>query len=67
MNGWLSLVQWLSPAFPTGGYAYSHGLEQVISDGVVRSGALARGSRMRSSCRRLWSRGRISMPWQECA
>lgn len=38
MSGWLSLVQWLSPAFPTGGYAYSHGLEQVISDGVVRSG-----------------------------
>jgi urease accessory protein len=29
----LTLVQWLSPAFPTGGYAYSHGLEQVIHDG----------------------------------
>ncbi|OYU18821.1 MAG: urease accessory protein UreF [Rhodobacteraceae bacterium PARR1] len=37
--GLLSLVQWLSPAFPTGGYAYSHGLEQVIHDGLVRSGA----------------------------
>lgn len=37
--GLLSLVQWLSPAFPTGGYAYSHGLEQVIHDGGVRSGA----------------------------
>lgn len=36
--GLLSLVQWLSPAFPTGGFAYSHGLEQVISDGAVRSG-----------------------------
>lgn len=34
----LSLVQWLSPAFPTGGFAYSHGLEQVIHDGGVRSG-----------------------------
>jgi urease accessory protein len=29
----LTLVQWLSPAFPTGGYAYSHGLELVIHDG----------------------------------
>jgi urease accessory protein len=29
----LTLVQWLSPAFPTGGFAYSHGLEAVIFDG----------------------------------
>jgi urease accessory protein len=29
----LSLVQWLSPAFPTGGFAYSHGLEAVIAEG----------------------------------
>jgi urease accessory protein len=29
----LSLLQWLSPAFPTGGYAYSHGLETVIAEG----------------------------------
>mgnify|MGYP000435018571 CR=1 FL=1 len=35
----LSLVQWLSPAFPTGGFAYSHGLEQVVTDGTVRDGA----------------------------
>lgn len=39
MSGLLSLVQWLSPAFPTGGFAYSHGMEQVISDGGIRSGA----------------------------
>ena len=31
----LALVQWLSPAFPTGAFAYSHGLEQVIADGVI--------------------------------
>lgn len=31
----LSLVQWLSPAFPTGAFAYSHGLEQAISLGHV--------------------------------
>lgn len=35
----LSLMQWLSPAFPTGGFAYSHGLEQVVSDG--RAGTAA--------------------------
>ena len=33
----LSLVQWLSPAFPVGGYAYSHGLEYAISSGDVTS------------------------------
>ena len=32
----LSLTQILSPAFPTGAYAYSHGLETVIAQGVVR-------------------------------
>lgn len=32
----LALVQWLSPAFPTGGFAYSHGLETVIADGDMR-------------------------------
>ena len=27
----LALQHWLSPAFPTGAFAYSHGLEQVIA------------------------------------
>lgn len=31
----LALTQMLSPGFPTGAYAYSHGLETVIADGVV--------------------------------
>ena len=31
----LTLIQWLSPAFPTGAFAYSHGLERVISLGDV--------------------------------
>ncbi|MFN3722179.1 MAG: urease accessory protein UreF [Paracoccaceae bacterium] len=35
----LTLVQWLSPAFPTGGFAYSHGLEAAISTGQVRDAA----------------------------
>ena len=34
----LTLVQWLSPAFPVGGYAYSHGLEWAISEGQVTDG-----------------------------
>lgn len=37
--GLLSLVQWLSPAFPTGGYAYSHGLEWAVSNGDVTDAA----------------------------
>lgn len=32
----LSLMQWLSPAFPTGAFAYSHGLEQAVAAGEVR-------------------------------
>ena len=32
----LRLVQWLSPAFPTSGYAYSHGLETAMATGRVR-------------------------------
>ena len=31
----LTLTQWLSPGFPVGGFAYSSGLEQAISDGWV--------------------------------
>ncbi len=39
----LTLTQWLSPVFPVGGYAYSHGLETAISQGDVATGdALAR-------------------------
>jgi urease accessory protein len=32
----LRLAQWLSPAFPTGAFACSHGLEQVIAAGEVK-------------------------------
>jgi len=34
-QGHLSIVQWLSPAFPTGAFAYSHGLEAEIASGAV--------------------------------
>ena len=35
----LTLQHWLSPAFPTGAFAYSHGLEQVIARGDVTDAA----------------------------
>ncbi|MFC7051640.1 urease accessory protein UreF [Hansschlegelia quercus] len=35
----LPLFAWLTPAFPVGGYAYSHGLEQAVEDGDVRDAA----------------------------
>jgi len=31
----LRLMSWLSPVFPTGGFAYSAGLEQAVHDGHV--------------------------------
>lgn len=46
----IRLMTWLSPAFPTGGFAYSGGLERAVHDGLVRdaddlSGWLATVSR----------------------
>ena len=31
----LTLTQWLSPAFPTGAFAYSHGVETAIHEGWI--------------------------------
>ena len=31
------LMIWLSPAFPVGGYSYSHGLEWVVETGGVKN------------------------------
>ncbi|RUU80650.1 MAG: urease accessory protein UreF [Mesorhizobium sp.] len=31
----LRLMAWLSPAFPVGGFSYSHGLERAAHDGLV--------------------------------
>ena len=39
MNALLTLVQWLSPSFPTGAFAYSHGLEAAIASGEVETPA----------------------------
>jgi urease accessory protein len=33
----LRLLTWLSPAFPTGGFAYSHGLEWSVEAGDVKT------------------------------
>jgi len=42
VTGLLTLVQWMSPAFPVGSFAYSHGLEQAVAaDEVTTSAALA--------------------------
>ncbi len=32
----LRLLTWLSPAFPTGGFAYSHGIEWAVETGDAR-------------------------------
>lgn len=38
MSATLRLLSWLSPAFPTGGFAYSHGLEWAIEAGDISNG-----------------------------
>jgi len=38
----LRLLTWLSPAFPTGGFAWSHGLEWAVEAGDVRDEATLR-------------------------
>lgn len=39
----LRLTQWLSPAFPVSGYAYSHGLEAAMAAGRVTDAQTLRG------------------------
>jgi urease accessory protein len=34
-----TLFAWFSPAFPTGGFAYSHGLETAVAEGLIDSEA----------------------------
>ncbi len=34
-SGLYRLFAWLSPAFPVGGFSYSHGLEAAAADGIV--------------------------------
>ena len=42
-DGVLTLTQWLSPGFPVGAYAYSHGLEQVIDRGDIQDANTLQG------------------------
>lgn len=35
----LTLMQWLSPAYPVGAFSYSHGLEAMVQDGTVHDTA----------------------------
>lgn len=39
MSVLLTLTQWMSPAFPLGAFAYSHGLEAAIDAGGVSDGS----------------------------
>jgi urease accessory protein len=39
----LLLLNWMSPTFPVGGFAYSHGLEWAIESGKVSDAASLRG------------------------
>ncbi|MEO0773753.1 MAG: urease accessory UreF family protein [Pseudomonadota bacterium] len=34
----ITLTQWLSPSFPVGAFAYSHGLEAAVAEGWVKDG-----------------------------
>lgn len=34
---------WFSPAFPVGGFAYSHGIESAVEEGIVTNGAALAG------------------------
>lgn len=38
-SGVMTLMTWLSPAFPVGAFTYSHGLEWAIEDGTVTTAA----------------------------
>ncbi|WP_196240281.1 urease accessory protein UreF [Alsobacter soli] len=40
-SGMLPLLVWLSPAFPVGAFAYSHGLEWAVETGQVKDAATA--------------------------
>ena len=39
----LALMAWLSPAFPVGAFAYSHGLEAAVEGGDIRDAASCAG------------------------
>ncbi|HEY1723195.1 MAG TPA: urease accessory protein UreF [Magnetospirillaceae bacterium] len=36
------LLAWLSPAFPVGGYTYSHGVERAVEEGTITDGETLR-------------------------
>ena len=38
-DAFLRLLSWLSPSFPVGAFAYSHGIETAVDSGLVRSSA----------------------------
>ncbi len=41
--GLYRLLAWLSPAYPIGGFSYSHGIEWAVEDGLIRDRATLAG------------------------
>ena len=42
LSGLTRLLMWVSPAFPTGGFAWSHGLEWAVESGDIKDGETLR-------------------------
>jgi urease accessory protein len=42
-DGLLRLMSWLSPAFPVGGFSYSHGIEYAVEAGLLTDRATVEG------------------------
>lgn len=63
----LLLLNWMSPTFPIGGFAYSHGMEQAIADGRLReTGAVQAWIASLISCGSGWSDAVIfALAWQD--
>ncbi|MEM6619633.1 MAG: urease accessory UreF family protein [Pseudomonadota bacterium] len=60
----LTLTQWLSPAFPTGAFAYSHGVETAITRGWIAD-ATGLGAWLRDAL--IQGTGRTDVIWLRLA
>ena len=54
------LLAWLSPAYPVGGFSYSHGLEAAVEEGSVRDRAGRSIGHMGRTTAGEWSEGESS-------
>ena len=58
------LLAWTSPAFPVGGYSYSHGLETAVAEGLVADAA---GLREWTADALEYGAGRVDGAWLAAA